>query len=293
MELEGNLGEFSIYAVLQFLSQGKLSGELRLEDSGKNAKLTLRTGMIVNASGSSQPKMLVNLLAYEGGIRASQIRKLQLDLNGAPFEKMGIVLQDAGLLEAEKWKMLGSRYLQEHLSDLPLWITGRFQFEKQAPQEDSLILTEVDIEPLLLSFQQQENDSQSLLASFPNKTAKYRALPLRRGDRGQIHLTRDEWKILSLIGRDCSFDQILQRSPLGQLSTWRILSSLLKGGLVGLLDEQMEAKPAGELILKGMAVADHNGDFGQMMGSSGRIDEHEETKTSRHGFFKMFARKSK
>ena len=151
MELEGTLRAFSLPDILQFLSMGKMSGTLSVWREGYSIDLAIKDGKIVNSSTLNRPRKLGQMLVYRGFIKRGDLEEALFDQRGVERGKMlGQILVERELITKKTLKEALKLQLEEQIWELFFWKDGNFKFEHSTQPQQSDVLVEIDIEPLLI-----------------------------------------------------------------------------------------------------------------------------------------------
>ncbi|NET02881.1 MAG: DUF4388 domain-containing protein [Sphaerospermopsis sp. SIO1G2] len=136
MVTNGNLRDFSLPEILQFLDSGKKTGLLHLEylqetDSIKRRHyyIWLQKGRVIAASERSDQQGLIMMITKRGWITQSQITNATKTSICFINEPMGLCLKSQGLLQSEQLQILFNSQILRSLTQLFQVKEGTFRFE--------------------------------------------------------------------------------------------------------------------------------------------------------------------
>lgn len=210
MDLAGNLTEFSLPEVFQFLEQGQKTGLLTVHPlitSGFNTLYVwLQHGRIIAAADRLDRQGLMSLLQHRNWVSDRVVSKIPLicSLNSS----LGLCLKSQGILDAEQLKLLFRIQVMSPMRSLFETRDGKFEFDPTAPLPYaemtglSLAATEATLIGLRLL-----RDWQVLTDKLPDPTSG-----LTSSIRGQPHLKLEaqEWQVWEFANGTVSLQAIAQ-----------------------------------------------------------------------------------
>ena len=135
MDLTGNLTEFSLPEVFQFLEQGQKTGLLTVHplitSSLQAFHVWLQHGRIVAAADRLDRQGLMSLLQQRNWVSDRIVSKIPLicSLNSS----LGLCLKSQGILDAEQLKLLFRIQVMSQMTSLFEAKDGKFEFDPTAP----------------------------------------------------------------------------------------------------------------------------------------------------------------
>ncbi len=137
MSTTGNLANFSLPELLQFLDQGKKTGLLSIEfihetiekSSQKSYYIWLHKGRVIAASERSDQQGLILMITKRGWISHSEISQVTHISPCFIDSPMGLCLKSQGLLQGEQLKLLFNSQVLRPISALFQITDGSFKFE--------------------------------------------------------------------------------------------------------------------------------------------------------------------
>lgn len=131
----GNLRDYDLSQILEFLRSTKKTGILTLTNKGIEKRLFLKDGNIVFASSNQEADHLGDMLLRAGKITKQQF-KTSSEILRKTGKKHGAILVELGYL-TPKELFWGLKFqVKEIICSLFLWEEGKFSFEpKPMPQD--------------------------------------------------------------------------------------------------------------------------------------------------------------
>lgn len=167
----GNLAEFSLSELFQFLEQGQKTGALKIYNPASKAfYLWLRHGSIVAAAVQLDQKGLLTLLQQRNWLNgriASQISPASL--GNSP---LGLTLKSQGILQPDQLKLVFRTQVVGLVSSLFEFSDGKFEFEptNQLPYAEMTGLSMPATEAALTGLRTLQN-WKALAAKLPDPTS--------------------------------------------------------------------------------------------------------------------------
>jgi hypothetical protein len=135
MGIRGNLATMPLADVLQWIEQGRKTGELEVRSArGITKKALFREGALRGSSSSDPREFLGQLLIARGLLTEDQLR-MAMETQARTGIMLGRVLVQVGILEEEQLLQVLATKAEEGLYDLFFWEEGQFRFEDKLPQE--------------------------------------------------------------------------------------------------------------------------------------------------------------
>ncbi len=253
MAITGQLAEFSLPELFQFLEQGKKTGRLAIETSmdpsadasakqfsAKQFYVWFRQGRIVAASSRADGHGLLLLMHRQGwlkGISSQEAKQFQ-----ALVVPIGVYLKIRNVLSPEQLKLLFYHQVMRQVCALFELREGRFEFESKAdmPMQEMtgqmMQPTEVTLGALRVL-----KDWRALAEKLPEAEASLESV---LEGQPQLRLNRAEWQIWEFANGTISLRNIAEqlRMPLEEVR--QVAFRLI---VVGLAEEIPALAGAGQL----------------------------------------------
>jgi hypothetical protein len=137
MSTSGNLADFSLPELLQFLDQGRKTGLLYIKfEHGRNTKsnpesyyIWLNKGRVIAASERSDQEGLMRMITKRGWIKKSELSAVTKTSPCFIDAPMGLCLKSQGLLQSEQLQLLFNSQVLRPISALFQVTHGIFKFD--------------------------------------------------------------------------------------------------------------------------------------------------------------------
>ena len=231
--MQGSLTQLPLPEVLQFISMGKSSGILQLRLGAHEISLYIRSGRIINSSSIERRRRLGDLLVNRGLIKRSELaRLLNVQRTVESDKRLGQILVERDIVSEDTIRQTLRLQLEEEIWSLFSWTEGEFVFEPVPDDKLGDAIVSIDIEPLILEGTRRNDEWREIQAVIPDDTIVLAVAPLREDFERDLHLREEEWHVLSQVNGRFTVRAIVNRSNMGRFEVHRILSQLIKGGLV-------------------------------------------------------------
>jgi len=245
--ITGELWEGVLPDVLRQLYVGRATGRLLLQRGGERHGLRLSSGHILNAETSVREDRMGSLLVASGRLTEGDVKRAT-GFALRDGKRLGAVLVDLGLLDADGLEEAVSAHVQHVLRKAFAWSDGRYEFhpevEGSARQGD--VTLRLPTGELILQAARSVHDPDVVrykLGSLDRKIALSND-PLLRFQH--ISLNPVDGYVLSRVDGRSSAREVASLIPLPEHEVHRSLFALLCVGVIDILpDDQKPAKPAG------------------------------------------------
>jgi CheY-like chemotaxis protein len=130
MSLVGNLEDLSLPDILQIVSLSRKSGILTVEREGKQGKIFIHDGRVIQTVSPRSGKTLGEILSSRGLIRSEDLKRaLEIQRSGETKELLGAILVSEGLVEQEVLEKVVQEQIEESIVYFLSWKEGTFSFE--------------------------------------------------------------------------------------------------------------------------------------------------------------------
>jgi len=130
MSLVGNLEDLSLPDILQIVSLSRKSGILTVEREGKQGKIFLHDGRVIQTISPRSGKTLGEILSSRGLIRSEDLKRaLEIQRSGEKKELLGAILVAQELVEQEVLEKVVQEQIEESIVYFLSWKEGTFSFE--------------------------------------------------------------------------------------------------------------------------------------------------------------------
>lgn len=139
-----------------------------------------------------------------------------------------IYLQDGEVVHVASGIEVG----QAAFSSLAIWLDGSFSFEPDVESPEQTMTTPMD--QILTSARREADEWQDIRRSIPDDAAVLSFSPT--GESDEVSLRSQEWQVLAQIDGSRSALEIAEALPLERKEVLKILSRLVKDGLVRVVE---------------------------------------------------------
>jgi hypothetical protein len=232
MELEGNLATFQFGDVLKFLSMGRMTGTLILENEKRSIVLLIRDGALKGSASADRDVKLGQLLVQQGRLGRKQLSEtLEQQRERRGMLRLGKLLVDRKLVSRETLQSTVALQVKEELWEAFSWTSGSFRFEHGPFQDPDDDLLSMPIEPLIEEGAERLEQWRAIAANLGHMDDVYRAC-VRIAGPPEAALTPAAWRVLSLINGRIALKGLIALSGLGKFETLSSLDRLLTLGLI-------------------------------------------------------------
>ncbi len=237
MGLRGDIKDFSILEVIQMLGMQSKTGVLTVQSGTQKARVFFVNGNIARVEPDrSEHRMLMGeMLIAHGKLTREQLAEALEEQKGTG-RFLGEVLLKKKLVSKEDIQQVIQKQIYETIYQLFQWKEGTFEFEPGEVPKDLKILPSLSLDQLLLNISWMTDEWQEIEKVIPTMEMVFEKIPekvteaedkKKRGD-----LTADQKLIYELVDGHRTVREIMEKSLMGHFETCRILSELLKKGLI-------------------------------------------------------------
>lgn len=255
MALKGNLRDFTATQLFNLINLARKTGALTVTRDGASARLYFRDGKLIHASLGGGNGHLADILLKAGKITPEQCRAVLSRAQVKSDKELGLLLMGSGytsqeeILQAVRDHMLGVVY------QFFTWTEGEFRFDANVQPPEDAITVRMDLENVILEGSRRMQELERLRDELPDLDNL--ALQFTRQPHSQlrhIHLTVEEWRVISYINPRNSLRQIARTCGMDDFQIRRIVYGLLHAGLVELIPVQREGQAPRPMPARGEAV---------------------------------------
>lgn len=230
--LTGDLSDFSLREILQFLAVSSSSGVCEVRNAESRAGIAFRDGGICLALLDMDGiHGLAARMVHAGGVDVARLRALGSTHTGDAVEMAGVLATEtAGHAQAAK-------VFREHTYETLGWLVRRgqaqFLFERSL-QLDAWPFDAVDLEEALDVVDERSAAWDELADTASDLTRICSPVPdTAPGD--EVILSAEQWRVLSLVDGRRMLKDVIELSGIGHLETCRQVQQLVEAGLVELV----------------------------------------------------------
>ena len=150
MILWGEIREFPLFTMLQFLAQQRRTGMLEIQDFEELGQVYWSQGHIDAISTTAWDEMLGNRLVSAGALTDTEVRECWMQGSGDQARPPLARMLDQAKGDRRTLTDLVNRHTADAVMQLLYWNAGTFRFSVPAQQPRFAVLPTLDVENLLL-----------------------------------------------------------------------------------------------------------------------------------------------
>jgi len=233
MSFEGDIANFPISEVIQIITLGKKTGALLINGATEEVCVYFNNGYAVYAHPTSNKNTMEDTLVKRGIIKKEQL-EAAIFKQGELTEKgkklhIETILQEMGLVPEDEIKYLIELEIQDCIYRAISEEMGKFSFDSDNIINSEDTIVEVNVEDMILKGIERidkwikfkkiigSNNSIFYVSANPNN---------------KLDLSIDEWKIMSLIDGDRTFNEILGLARLDRFRVSEIIHGMLQQDII-------------------------------------------------------------
>ena len=203
---------------------GEKNGTLNLSSGNKQTDIYFDSGNVVYAVSNQEKFRLSSILVRKDKIDEAVWRKVE-QLMLSQGEKFGRVAVEQNILSEDELHNFLKIQASEIIYDCLTWNSGKFTFVDVMQLPPHAVTIAIDISNLIMEGARRVNEIGHFLQNLPPKDAVLRTV-VDPATQEQMNLTLEEWKILFLIDRKRTMEEVCNESSENQLTVYRLLYGL-------------------------------------------------------------------
>jgi len=229
MSFEGDIVNFPISEVIQIITLGKKTGALSVEGSTEKVCIYFNGGFAAYAHAVTGELSLGHLLVKKGIIKQEQLEaaffKQREIAEKDDKPHIGTVLLEMGLAPEDDIKFFIELEIQDCIYRAISEDTGSFHFDSEKKLGRDDIMVEIDVEEMILKgIDRIDQWIKMKKAIGPNEST---FIITADPDR-DLDLSIEEWKVISLIDGNRTFNEILALARLDRFRVSEIIHRMLE-----------------------------------------------------------------
>jgi len=230
MPLFGSLETFNIANLLQFLSFDQKTGVLQISGGGKTAKIFIKNGFIVYATSSQQEFRLGHFLRSREVISEEKLQEC-LQLAEERNQQLGRVVVKQGYISRSSLKDFLHLQAEEILYDLFLWEAADFEYTDIPINVKGKLFIPLNPMGIIMEASRRIDERSIIKREIPSGQLIFK-ISEKMGDTEKAKLTKNEWRILSLMDGSRTVKQVINDSAYAEFATYKIIYSLKMSGFI-------------------------------------------------------------
>lgn len=243
MPLEGNVREFGLADVLQFIAGNQKAGVLQLTSKNDKASIAFDNGRITGAVYGRQGKQdqLQNYLLRSKKVEQGKLESI-LKIQNETGIPLGDLLLKEGLMSQEEMNSMVTFKIQEVLDEVFTWTDARYKFNpEERLYQNSRSQVAIPAESLLLETLRRKDEWPAISKALPSDGIIIKIIAEAQPESAMEPEVRH---IYDLIDGVKTIGQLIDETYLGRFRTFSGAYSLLQSNLAEKIHTpELEIKP--------------------------------------------------
>lgn len=255
MPLQGNIRDFSTTQLLNLVNLSRRTGMLTIFESvptgekdamnnekmapgAERAKIAFNQGKLVYATLNGQDSGLVSVLNKAGKLTDEQARILRERAKDTNDKALAVRLIGAKYVTKADIVACIKQHMLDVVFNLMSWTEGPFRFDDNTTPEGDFILVPVELENVIIEGSRQKQRDQEINAVIDSLDVSLRFPENPKEKFKGIHLSVDEWKVVSYVNPKNSLRQVMKALNMSELEIKKIVYGLHQAGLVEIVRQR-------------------------------------------------------
>jgi protein-tyrosine-phosphatase len=227
--LRGTLEEFSLPDLVRLISETAKSGVLELSGPTGGGQLTFADGRVCGSRSAVAREPLGRKLVRAHAVTENQLWRALGDQSKTNV-RIGQLLIASGVVTPDQVEGAVREQIEDGLVDILRLYPTTFVWRSEAIEDEGA--TVIPTESFLSSVAIRLKEIETIRQRIPSDETLVSLNPSPPDHLPDIHLGRDEWRMLSLLGARRAVRDLMQYSGAGDMQTLRSLDRLLAAGLI-------------------------------------------------------------
>lgn len=245
MALKGNLRDFSLADIFQLIALSRKTGMLNIVRSEDSGHVCFQDGLVSYVKMSWRSDTFIERLIRSGKVKEQNVsRVLETQKTAAKGQALNRVLVDEKLIEAESLEKFFSEQIISGIFELFTWEEGDFNFDSgKTTPEENLGLT-VDVQTIVAEVNKRLEEWNKIKKKIPSSDLIFVMSPAPGDGNLEISLKPREWKLLCFLNGVRDIRTLGSDLGLSEFEVAKLLYGMLSVGLVEMIEQPLEIKPA-------------------------------------------------
>ncbi len=227
MSITGNLQTMQLAELLQWLSQGRKTGTLVIDDGRVEKRIYFRDGHVISSASTDPREYLGQFLVARGHITPEQLTEA-IGMQERSGMLLGKILVSSGALAEADLQPLLERKAREAIYDIFTWPAGSFEFLDDELPERLMIPTDLDVTGIVLEGVRRLDEWERIRGVIPT----LEAVPVTVADLGRAKLADADRRLLELVDDRSTLEQIRDRAGVTDFRVCEAVFAAAQRGLV-------------------------------------------------------------
>lgn len=235
MALKGNLRDFTITQLLNLINLANKTGTLVIDGGMDTALISFKEGKLAFSQMGKIDNGLASVLYREKRLTADQYKIIRSRAGHMSDKELGLLLINANYLsQTDILTSLHNEFVGI-LNRIFTWVEGLFRFEDGILPPDDKITLKINLENIIIEGSRQLREWDHLQDEIPSLDVALKFTDRPGSNLKNIHLSLEEWRVVSYINPKNSIKQIARTTNMNDLVIRRIIYGLLQAGIVELV----------------------------------------------------------
>ncbi len=244
MALKGNLKDFSLTQLLNLIRLARKTGGLTIQDSGSPLHIFCEEGKLIHVSQNGKKGSLSEMMIKTGRLTEQQLRAVRPQLALNTDKELALRLMDLGFASREDIVQALRQQMLESLYPVFSWSKGNFVFDPEAHPAEDEITVFIDMETIIMEGGRRVKETGKLQETIPTLDVTPRLTPQQDARMRSIHLSVDQWKVISFINGRNTLKQVGNYVGMSEFQVRKVFQELITAGLVELAQAQEARREA-------------------------------------------------
>ncbi len=225
MAITGNLKTMELAELLQWLSQGRKTGTLYLDNTKVEKRIFFRDGTIVSSAASDPKEYLGHFLVSHGYIDELTLAKA-IEMQEENKMLLGKILLTIGAIEEDDLDRMLKLKAEESIYELFTWQEADFRFADGELPDYQMVPVNLSVTGLVLEGHRRLDEWKQIRQHIPNAYV----IPVAIGDLESAEPDAGVENILSLVDDDRTVQEIALQTHSGEFHVCRVLYNQIRAG---------------------------------------------------------------
>lgn len=225
MAITGNLKTMELAELLQWLSQGRKTGTLYLDNTKVEKRIFFNNGNIVSSAASDPKEYLGHFLVCHGYIDELTLAKA-VEMQEENRMLLGKILLTIGAIEEDDLDRMLKLKAEESIFELFTWQEADFRFADGELPDYQMVPVNLSVTGLVLEGHRRLDEWKQIRQHIPNPFV----IPVATGTLESPEADPGVEKILALVNDDRTVQEIAIETHSGEFHVCRVLYDQIRAG---------------------------------------------------------------
>ena len=237
--LRGSLDDFKLQDILWLVSRAENTGELAVVRPSGTGRMFFRSGNVYCAESDLCREDIGRVLVRRGALGADELAAAQEEASSSN-RTLGQVLLSSESIDHSQLGEAFQTQIEDAAWELIRRDFGEFSWQADVKAEPEFSL-ELGVAELIDAARRRAGELERIRRVIPSESSLVSIAPSPNPEDGEIKLSVEEWRLLSLVDGRSSAADIGREAGLNDLTVMGMLEGLVTRGL---LDVKEAARPA-------------------------------------------------